>query len=275
MGSYFDLLFDTSVHLGIEGLETCLNTEQQLFMRRMVASVVDKNNFTPITRKEHAGTPQFSYSPACIEWDFTEEAARTEFASPVETKALLPGSQVGLKQNIVSADTMLPLSSEEIQKTIATLECDPSFSARVLQQAHSGNPYNLGYLKNSQQFWSELDFYRGQINYHFNLERPRSDRTQLELLRNSGVYQVETQGQFLGRKRAHSCDGDSEKDELYWEKRKKNNEAAKKSRDAKRVKEIRIQKKAIFLEEENKRLRFELSILKEENEKLKENSSLP
>lgn len=58
-------------------------------------------------------------------------------------------------------------------------------------------------------------------------------------------------------------------DELYWERRRKNNEAAKRSRDSRRAKEDEIAIKAAFLEQENLRLRVEMSRMKEELTTLK------
>lgn len=50
-----------------------------------------------------------------------------------------------------------------------------------------------------------------------------------------------------------------EKDAAYWERRKKNNEAAKRSRDARRAKEDELAIWATFLEKENTRLKSELT----------------
>ncbi|XP_013782712.1 uncharacterized protein LOC106466940 [Limulus polyphemus] len=58
-------------------------------------------------------------------------------------------------------------------------------------------------------------------------------------------------------------------DEAYWEKRRKNNEAAKRSRDARRAKEDEIAIRAAFLEQENLRLRVEVAALKSETVKLR------
>ncbi|KAK7072067.1 hypothetical protein SK128_002119 [Halocaridina rubra] len=62
---------------------------------------------------------------------------------------------------------------------------------------------------------------------------------------------------------------DSLKNEAYWERRRKNNEAAKRSRDARRAKEDEIAIRAAFLEQENIKLRVELSSLKSETTKLR------
>jgi len=62
---------------------------------------------------------------------------------------------------------------------------------------------------------------------------------------------------------------DDMKDEKYWARRNKNNFAAKRSRDARRVKENQIAMRAAFLEKENGCLKDEVSKLRKENAKLK------
>ncbi|XP_078683475.1 uncharacterized protein LOC144917383 isoform X2 [Branchiostoma floridae x Branchiostoma belcheri] len=59
------------------------------------------------------------------------------------------------------------------------------------------------------------------------------------------------------------------KDDRYWQRRQKNNMAAKRSRDARRVKENQIAMRASFLEKENNALKEELLKVKEENAYLK------
>ncbi|XP_029365305.1 nuclear factor interleukin-3-regulated protein-like [Echeneis naucrates] len=71
-----------------------------------------------------------------------------------------------------------------------------------------------------------------------------------------------------------SCDEDStarrkrefipndKKDEGYWDKRKKNNEAAKRSREKRRANDMVLEKRVLGLLEENARLRAELLALK-------------
>ena len=59
------------------------------------------------------------------------------------------------------------------------------------------------------------------------------------------------------------------KDEKYWARRRKNNLAAKRSRDARRMKENQIALRADFLERESEQLRKQMEDLKRENQKLK------
>lgn len=70
------------------------------------------------------------------------------------------------------------------------------------------------------------------------------------------------------KKRPHNVP-DEQKDNAYWEKRKKNNESAKRSRDARRMKEEQIAMRVVYLEQENLQLRTEVSLLKGEIEKLR------
>ena len=57
--------------------------------------------------------------------------------------------------------------------------------------------------------------------------------------------------------------------ESYWERRKKNNASAKKSRDARKTRELQTQIKAAFLERENLRIHAQLLIVQQENACLK------
>lgn len=71
------------------------------------------------------------------------------------------------------------------------------------------------------------------------------------------------------RKRSMRTLPTEQKDDAYWERRRKNNEAAKRSRDARRAKEDEIAIRAAFLEQENLRLRVDLAAARQEVEKLR------
>lgn len=60
------------------------------------------------------------------------------------------------------------------------------------------------------------------------------------------------------------CLSVSEQDDKYWARRRKNNVAAKRSRDARRLKENQIAIRAGFLEKENAALRQEVADLRKE-----------
>ena len=58
------------------------------------------------------------------------------------------------------------------------------------------------------------------------------------------------------------------KDEKYWARRAKNNVAAKKSREQRRLKENQVLLRASYLEKQNQALRVELQLLRCEHAKL-------
>ena len=60
------------------------------------------------------------------------------------------------------------------------------------------------------------------------------------------------------------------KDDKYWARRKKNNVAAKRSRDARRVKENQIAMRANFLEDQYSQMKMMLEATQKENQILKE-----
>ncbi|GFY49024.1 hypothetical protein TNIN_391901 [Trichonephila inaurata madagascariensis] len=63
---------------------------------------------------------------------------------------------------------------------------------------------------------------------------------------------------------------DEQKDDKYFERRKRNNLAAKKSRDARKAREDEIALRACFLEKENAVLRAQVNTLREEAHSLRQ-----
>ncbi|XP_015916806.3 thyrotroph embryonic factor-like [Parasteatoda tepidariorum] len=63
---------------------------------------------------------------------------------------------------------------------------------------------------------------------------------------------------------------DEQKDDKYFERRKRNNMAAKKSRDARKAREDEIALRACFLEKENAILRAQVTTLREEAQSLRQ-----
>merc|ERR1712179_261560 len=78
----------------------------------------------------------------------------------------------------------------------------------------------------------------------------------------------ELRPQPIIRKRQKSFVPDQSKDQKYWDKREKNNVAARRSREARRLKENQIALRAAFLERENKVLKKELDDSNFDNTKL-------
>merc|ERR1712156_875406 len=78
----------------------------------------------------------------------------------------------------------------------------------------------------------------------------------------------ELRPQPIIRKRRKSYVQPEKKDDKYWEKRDKNNVAARRSREARRLKKNQIALRTAFLEKENDQLRAELEQSKAENMEL-------
>lgn len=69
----------------------------------------------------------------------------------------------------------------------------------------------------------------------------------------------------MRRKTLHN---ENNTDPGYWEKRKKNNEAAKKSRDARKAREDEIAIRCAFLEQENLKLKLKIAAVQSDTDKL-------
>ena len=65
-----------------------------------------------------------------------------------------------------------------------------------------------------------------------------------------------------------------EKNDKYWERREKNNVAAKRSREARRLRENQIAMRTAFLEVENSMLQKALDDTEDKNEKLRDQNSV-
>lgn len=75
----------------------------------------------------------------------------------------------------------------------------------------------------------------------------------------------ELRPQPIIRKRKKSFVPSESKDDKYWEKREKNNIAARRSREARRLKENQIALRTAYLEKENNALKREVEQAKAEN----------
>ncbi|KAJ8950232.1 hypothetical protein NQ318_006206 [Aromia moschata] len=76
----------------------------------------------------------------------------------------------------------------------------------------------------------------------------------------------------VNMRRTQSQNANKIADPDYWEKRKKNNEAAKRSRDARKAKEDEIAIRCAFLERENIQLKYRVATLENEMERLRRNA---
>ncbi|XP_061593009.1 nuclear factor interleukin-3-regulated protein-like [Cololabis saira] len=78
----------------------------------------------------------------------------------------------------------------------------------------------------------------------------------------TNVSQVENELERKGPRRKREFMPEERKDALYWEKRRKNNEAAKRSREKRRMSDFVLESHLTALKEENTRLSAELMAIK-------------
>ena len=76
--------------------------------------------------------------------------------------------------------------------------------------------------------------------------------------------------QAKGKRKRKQSISDNLKDDKYWERRRKNNIAAKRSREERLAKEAEVNKKAIGLHAENAELKRSLAEALADNQQLKE-----
>nr|XP_018901462.1 PREDICTED: uncharacterized protein LOC109033339 isoform X1 [Bemisia tabaci] len=120
-----------------------------------------------------------------------------------------------------------------------------------------------GQTGNDKEQRKSADFLPISVLAHDRISGPRPQTGSAEELDGSGSGSDCEQGQL-----PVSTGCENGKDEAYWERRRKNNEAAKKSRDARRAKEDEIAVKAAVLEKENICLKLNLAALKKEHQRL-------
>ena len=94
-----------------------------------------------------------------------------------------------------------------------------------------------------------------------NLETSRKTKKQEEA---PGTPNSKTSDSSMDLTPTHHSTPRDGKDAAYWERRRKNNEAAKRSRDARRLKENEVAVRASYLEQENIQLKMELVQLRTE-----------
>ncbi|GCC40029.1 hypothetical protein chiPu_0024353 [Chiloscyllium punctatum] len=90
-----------------------------------------------------------------------------------------------------------------------------------------------------------------------------------------GTRQIKHKGTNSVSRRKREFIPDEKKDNTYWDKRRKNNEAAKRSREKRRVNDLVLEQRVIALLEENARLKAELLALKFRFGLLKDPSEVP
>ncbi len=193
-----------------------------------------------------------------------------------------PAENLNRLHRLIKANQALALAS-------ASASNRPPSTPTLLDNSPPQPPTELQRVNNEslQQFSHFRDQMRNQINLARMKRRRRSDSPTSVTLSGASEDEksmvsspgspsssLETSPEQLNKilsnnSNAKKIKKDETKDEAYWERRKKNNEAAKRSRDARRAKEEEVAIRAAFLEQENIQLKWEVATLKTEAARLK------
>ncbi|CAI9574311.1 unnamed protein product [Staurois parvus] len=181
----------------------------------------------------------------------------------------IPSSPTQLAQAI--QNPLMPVSElEDEEETASTSSASPMSPSGLLQTSESKDASNADIpLKEENDPPSPVDPEKIEVKVNFN-----PDPTDLVLSsvpggelfdpRKHKFAEEELKPQPMIKKAKKVYVPDEMKDEKYWNRRKKNNVAAKRSRDARRLKENQITVRAAFLEKENTALRTEVAELRRE-----------
>ncbi|XP_069823316.1 thyrotroph embryonic factor isoform X2 [Dendropsophus ebraccatus] len=182
----------------------------------------------------------------------------------------IPSSPAQLAQAI--QNPLMPVSEleDEDEETASTSSASPVSPSVLLQKTEEPSIT----LKEESEPPSPIDPEKVEVEVNFN-----PDPTDLVLSsvpggelfnpRKHKFADEELKPQPMIKKAKKIYVPEDLKDEKYWNRRRKNNVAAKRSRDARRLKENQITVRAAFLEKENTALRTEVAELRKELGKCK------
>jgi len=149
---------------------------------------------------------------------------------------------------------------------------------RDLPLNQSGIPYNHHHVSGNDELHSRYpnsmahapsDSNSQQENTTPNEDNVSNSSLSLDNINHSPDIESGKKEGSRSRKRSIAGSDEGKQDQAYWEKRRKNNESAKRSRDARRMKEEQIAMRVVYLEQENLQLRTEAQLLKSEIDKLR------
>ncbi|XP_059169156.1 thyrotroph embryonic factor-like [Physella acuta] len=253
--------------------------------------------------KDGADIPQFNYGSAFLGpnlWDRSitqsdfnlEYMDLDEFLSengiPVASDETVEIEKEKLKDSIMPSATLDPSSSANYLKSppgspLQYIKNTPSCSSQITLQTvinksptPPSSPFNVEFQVSDQDLaLTSIPDYGEDSScaiprWQAQPEDKKGKNGQEDFdPRNRNFTDEELKPQPIIKKSKKVFVPDDLKDEKYWARRHKNNYAAKRSRDARRVKENQIALRAAFLEKENMCLRDEMNKLRKENAKLK------
>ncbi|XP_042553910.1 thyrotroph embryonic factor isoform X1 [Dipodomys merriami] len=181
----------------------------------------------------------------------------------------IPASPTHLAQNL-----LLPVAELEGKESASSSTASPPSSSTAVFQSSETVSSTESSLEKERETPSPIDPNCVEVDVNFNpdpadLVLSSVPGGELFNPRKHKFAEEDLKPQPMIKKAKKVFVPDEQKDEKYWTRRKKNNVAAKRSRDARRLKENQITIRAAFLEKENTALRTEVAELRKEVGKCK------
>ncbi len=169
-----------------------------------------------------------------------------------------------------TSDENSPLHNHIFNNQMQLLQQNQHLQSQTNSNSNNNNNNRFGnsYTSNHQALNANTN------DVTSNLSTPTINNSLLRIsnssssLANLSVTSEDSDGSGVSLKKRRPIPVEN-KDSTYWEKRRKNNESAKRSRDIRRTKEEHISIRVIYLEQENLQLRTEVALLRNEAEKLR------
>ena len=213
-----------------------------------------------ITQSDLSGSLDFSQFPAGVESLMTSSPTTHTMPNPIPAHS-------SNNMSTLPTDSLSPDSSNNPPTTLSlshnhhSSSGSPTMDVLDVLNSHSSSPID----DKTSIKKKETDF-----NTNTELSSPSSTTSNHSSQHDSNNAECDGEGDNnMPPKKRQNSSQDSQRDSAYWEKRKKNNESAKRSREARRMKEEQIALRVVYLEQENLQLRTEVSLLKGEIEKLR------
>lgn len=205
----------------------------------------------------------------CLILEDIQQATYTNLQ--LSTSPLNHQSSILLSPTSSTSSSVVPTSP--IMLTNASGNCQTLTNSMIQQQVV---PINLQSTQSSSQNGSLLNSNGNLINGLTLMHTGHTSKSSASSVKsNSSSVSSSSDSSLLGSSQskrvrtAKKVVPDQQKDMKYFERRKRNNVAAKKSRDARKQREDEIAIRASFLEKENAILKAQLQTLKDEAQQLR------
>jgi hypothetical protein len=235
-----------------------------------------------VKKEDVSGLPQFNYGSAFLGpnlWDRSANSSDLNLEY-MDLDEFLSENCIPFNNEDVIKEA--PMGSEQTEELSCSLNAANPIAASPCQFGHSPGQYlkssspspATDYCTSTSQLSENIS--SADIPFNVGFQVNEQDLALASISgqpdfdpRKRNFTEEELKPQPVMKKSKKMYVPEKMKDEKYWARRHKNNFAARRSRDARRVKENQIALRAAFLEKENTCLREELAELRKENAKLK------